>query len=117
MTGSVFDILSMCAMALPLLAVVGIVVHFYVLRAAWKRKRRSGIRNPGFCPSFSSLGTAFQQLQVFHRPSMAYVLEAKEDDEADEDDKGDPETPLKFFHRQLLRIRRGQPIEQLVLRL
>lgn len=60
---------------------------------------------------------AFQFMQVFHRPSMAYVLEAKQDEDADEDDQGDPDTPTKHLHRQLRRIRRGEQIDTLVLRL
>lgn len=35
------------------------------------------------------------------------------DGDADEDDQGDPESPTKHFHRQLHRIRRGEPIDQL----
>jgi hypothetical protein len=38
-------------------------------------------------------------------------------EDVDEDDQGGPETPLKHLHRQLRRIRRGEPVEQLVWRL
>jgi hypothetical protein len=52
---------------------------------------------------------------------MAHVLESRQDEaeDADEDDNGDPESTaarLKHFHRQLRRIRRGDPVERLVLR-
>jgi hypothetical protein len=60
---------------------------------------------------------AFQFMQVFHRPSMAHVLEAKQDDDADEDDQGDPDSPHKHLHRQLRRVRRGQHVERLQVRL
>jgi hypothetical protein len=46
-----------------------------------------------------------------------YVLEAKQDEDAEEDDKGDPESLTKQLDRQLKRIRRGEPIDRLVLRL
>jgi hypothetical protein len=53
---------------------------------------------------------------VFYQPDLAYVLEAKQDKDADGDDSGDPDTPegrLKHFQRQLRRIRQGQPVDRL----
>jgi hypothetical protein len=64
---------------------------------------------------------AFVQLMlVFYQPDMVYVLGAREDKVADEDDSSDPDTPesrLRHFHRQLRRIRRGVPVERLELRI
>ena len=57
-------------------------------------------------------------MRVFYQPDVAYLLEVKLDEDADEDDSGDPDTPearLKHFHRQLRRIRRGDPIDRLEL--
>jgi hypothetical protein len=53
---------------------------------------------------------------------MAYVVEARQDadEDADEDDNGDTDTPaarMRHFHRQLRRIRRGDPVDRLVLRM
>jgi hypothetical protein len=62
---------------------------------------------------------AFQFMQIFTRPSVAHVLVEKQKEEADEDGDGDPESPaskLRFFHRQLRRIRCGEPVDRLVLR-
>jgi hypothetical protein len=56
-------------------------------------------------------------MQVFHRPSVAHALEMKQDEDADEDDEGDPENLKKQLSRQYKRIRRGEPVEKLVLRL
>jgi hypothetical protein len=114
---SVSDILGMLAAGSPFLAIVGLLMHYYLRRAGWRRRRRLGVISLGLCPSSSSLGTAFQFMQVFHRPSMAYVLEAKQDEDVDEDDQGDPNTPAKHLHRQLRRIRRGERVDTLVLRL
>jgi len=94
-----------------------ILVHFLLRRAVWKHGKRHGRKNLGYYPSTSALGTAFQCMQMFHRPSMAYVVEAKQEQDADEDDDGDPETLQKQLNRQLWRIRRGQPVDRLVLRL
>lgn len=111
------DIAGTAALYAPFLAVGLILIYYRYRRAVWQRNRRLGKPNPGFCPSIASMGTAFQHLQVFYRPTMAYVLEAKEDEDVDEDDSGDQETPLAHFHRQLRRIRRGEAVETLVLRL
>lgn len=103
--------------ALSLLVIGVIVVHYNLRRAAWKRRKRRDGRSSGFRPSSSSLGTALRFMQVYHRPSMTYVLEAKRDEDADEDDDGDPESLTKQLTRQLRRIRRGEPIDRLVLRI
>jgi glycine/D-amino acid oxidase-like deaminating enzyme len=114
---SVSGILGMLAISSPVWAIVGLLIHYCLRRAGWRRRKRLGVVCVGFCPSAASLGTAFQFMQVFHRPSMAYVLEAKQDEDADEDDQGDPDAPAKHLHRQLRRIRRGEQVDTLVLRL
>jgi hypothetical protein len=87
---SVSSILGMLAFSSPGWLIVGLLIHYSLRRAGWKRRRRLGVISLGFCPTSASLGTAFQFMQVFHRPSM---------------------------HRQLRRIRRGEPVDRLVLRL
>ena len=75
-------------------------------------KRR---RIPGY---FIAAGLVFLQLMSeLYCPGAAYVLREIRDEDADEDDSGDPESPEKHFNRQLKRIRRGEPIGDLVLRL
>ena len=56
-------------------------------------------------------------MDLFYRPSVAYTIEARLVETSDEDDEGDPESPLKRLHRQLRRIRHGEPIDTLVFRL
>ena len=64
------------------------------------------------------MGMAFLQvMRLFYQPTVAYVLEAKQDEDADEEDEGDPESLKKQLNRQLKRIRRGEPVDRLVLRL
>jgi len=58
-----------------------------------------------------------QFVRVFYQPSVAYLLDAKQDEDVDEDDQGDPETVAKQLNRQLKRIRRGEVVDRLVLRL
>jgi hypothetical protein len=117
MSSNIFYLCSMVAASLPFLAIPALFLHFHARRAVWKRGRRLGRKNLGFCPSISSLGNAFQYLQVFHRPSIAHLIQAKQDEDADEDDEGEPDTPARHLNRQLGRIRRGEKVEALVLRL
>jgi len=50
-------------------------------------------------------------------PNARFLLAQKRDEDADEDDSGDPESPEKNLHYQLKRIRRGEKTDDLVLRL
>jgi hypothetical protein len=60
---------------------------------------------------------AFLFAQTFYRPSLAHVIEVKQDEEVEEDDEGDPETVNKQLNRQLKRILRGEVVDKLVIRL
>jgi hypothetical protein len=104
------------AVCAPLLAIVLILAYYYLLRLVVKRLKPQARRRV-FCPSSFALGMAFQFMQVYHRPSMVYVIEAKQEQQPEEEESGDPDTPLRYFHRQLRRIRQGEPLELLVLRL
>ncbi len=65
-----------------------------------------------------SAGFLFLQLMSeIYCPSARFLLAEKYEDDADEDDSGDPESPEKHFMSQLRRIRRGEKIGDLVLRL
>jgi hypothetical protein len=117
MGASVFYFCAMLLSASPFLAIVGILAYSQIRRSAWKRNRRKGRRALGFCPSSAALGAAFLLFTTFYRPRMEFAIEASEQEEVEEDDQGDPETPEKLFNRQLRRIRRGEPVERLELRL
>jgi hypothetical protein len=118
-----FDVLYLFFMllgstpALAVVAIVAIIVHYNLRRGAWRLRRRLGRRHVGFCPSSAALGTACQFMQVYHRPSVAHILEAKRNEAADEDEDGDPERCAKRLSQQLKRIRRGEPANRLVVRL
>ena len=111
------SVLISLAEGAPFLAIGAILVHYCFLRARWRLNQRLGRKNSGFCPSSSALGIALLFFQVFYRPSVANVVEVKQDEDADEDDEGEPENLKKQLNRQLKRIRRGEPVDQLVLRL
>ncbi len=77
-----------------------------------KSKRR---RVPSY---FIAAGLAFMQLMSeLYSPGAAFVLQEIRDEDADEDDDGDPESLEKQLSRQLKRIRRGEDVGDLVLRL
>lgn len=114
---SFLDAIAMLAMASPYLAILVVLLHAALLRARWRRNERKGRPNTGFCPSAAALGIVFLLTQTFVRPSLRHVIEARLREEADEDDHGDPDSPNKWLHLQLRRIRRGEPVDTLVLRL
>ena len=109
--------LGSIAASLPYLAIAAIFIHYCLRRAAWKRRKRRGEKNPGFCPSTTALGMMLLFMQVFVRPSLQHVLEERQEQDADEDDQGDPEGVTKQLNRQLKKIRRGEQVGDLVLRL
>jgi hypothetical protein len=117
MNNSILDVVGALALMAPLLAIAAIFVHYFLLRTMAERKLRQGKKVFGFCPSSFALGTALQLMPMFYRPSVAYTIEARLVETSDEDDEGDPESPLKRLHRQLRRIRHGEPIDTLVFRL
>ena len=116
MSAAVFYLCSML-LASPLLAIVAILIHYQARRSAWKRKKRKGKQVAGFCPSSVALGAVFLVITTFYRPRMEFAIEARLQEDVEEDDEGDPETPEKGLSRQLRRIRRGEPLETLELRL
>jgi hypothetical protein len=95
--------------------------YFLLSREMLRRRRKAGRRRSRLSGYSVAVGLAFMQLaRTFYQPDVAYLLEVKQDEDADEDDSGDPETPesrLRHFHRQLRRIRRGDPIDRLVWRM
>jgi hypothetical protein len=103
--------------SIPFLAIVVILLHYSLRRVLWRRGKRLGKSSRGYYPSSFALGMALQFMQMYWKPSVSYVLEEKQDEDADEDDNGDPEGLNKQLSRQLKRIRRGEPVDRLVLRL
>jgi len=101
---------------LPYLAIAAILLH-NSLRSA-RRRRGNGRRAPSSALSVTSaaLGAMFLLAQVFYRPSIVHAVEARERVDVEEDDSGDPEHPDKLLRRQLKRIRRGEPVGDLVVR-
>ena len=103
--------------ATPCLAVVVLLGTFYLKRARWRRRRRTKPEYAGFYPSASSLGNALHSLQIFTRPTVAYVLQEKYDEDMEDDGDGGPDDPTRQLKGQLKRIRRGERVDTLTVRL
>lgn len=88
-------------------------------RSKTKQEQSDGRRRPRVRVGAAALGAAFQFLAVAYRPSHAFLAKAQiqQQEDAQEDDDGTPETSLQHLHRQLRRIRRGEPIDRLIWRL
>lgn len=88
----------------------------------WRRGKgkKSGTRRIGAMRGAAlDVGAAFMFLSVAYRPNHAFLMKAQilQVEDAHEDDRGGPDTPQRHLHRQLRRIRRGELVERLVLRL
>lgn len=92
------------------------VAAFYLLRLLARLRSLRGHR-VGFFPSYTSMGNALQQLQAMAEPEVQHILQEKQRQEADEDDEGDPDDPAAHLEKQLRRIRNGEEIDRLTIRL
>jgi hypothetical protein len=79
------------ALFLPFLMMGMLLVHYLLVRFLWCRRRRAGKGRLGFYPSAFALGMWFQGIQAIYQPSVAYVLEEKQDEDAEQDADADPE--------------------------
>ena len=110
------------AVAFPVFAMLLVAITLIYLRIktsiATRRdpRRRKRI---GIVASHALLGLAFLPLSIIYRPNLREVAKAqvRQQEDVDEDGNGDPESPLKHLLRQLRRIRRGEKVETLFLRL
>jgi hypothetical protein len=104
--------------ALFLLGLFAVALSHFVLMRAARLSRDSTKKRPRIPSYFIAAGFVFLQLLgKIYNPGAAFLLQAKCDEDADKDDQGDPESPEKQLSRQLRQIRRGEPVDGLVLRL
>lgn len=90
------------------------VFAFYFQRSLWKRRRRLGKKELGFCPTFSSLGNALQKAQYFAQPQAKMVTMVEDADEDPEDEEMPAKDGTEHLHRQLKLIRNGNEIQGLI---
>ncbi|HWG19441.1 MAG TPA: hypothetical protein VG225_02855 [Terracidiphilus sp.] len=101
-----------------------LMAMFYIAWLRFNKHRNRNEKRPAGrtwrgAASEVGLGAAFQFFSIAYRPSHAFIAKAQiqQQEDKDEDDDGGPDTPMKHLHRQLRRIRRGEPVERLIWRL
>ena len=107
---SILNFVSFVAVRAPFVAIA-----ILLLRSALRRRSRKS-RNPRLASAIVAVGAALQQFLLFFRPSTIHVIKVQQQADADEDDAGDPDSASANLNRQLRRIRRGEPIKNLVVR-
>jgi hypothetical protein len=73
-------------------------------------RKRAGLSGYTF-----AVGLALRHMDGLLHHNVQPVI-VQQLDEDDEDDQAETDDPQLLFHRQLKRIRRGQPVDRLVLR-
>jgi predicted PurR-regulated permease PerM len=115
------DLITGFSLALPVVALSLIVIAVIcselkqLLRKPEPLRKR---RRFAISAVSAAMVLAFLPLASIYRPSLIEVTKAqiRQQENADEDDNGDPEISLKNWLRQLRRIRRGEKVETLFLR-
>jgi hypothetical protein len=101
----------------PMAGIAAFLAIFYLKRAGFRQNKRSRNRHAGFSSFTFSMGMALQNLEMLVNHKVQHVIEERFDQDADEDDQGDPDSPKAQINRQLKRIRRGELVDRLILRL
>jgi len=67
----------------------------------------------------NAMGSVLLLMVMAHRPNHEFVAKAqiREQEDADDDDQGGPDTPQRHLMRQLRQIRRGEAVDRLFWRL
>lgn len=115
---AVYSAIAALAMGSPFLATLLILAYYYIFRVPWWRKRTTGKR-PRFFWATAGVGTVLLGLTLIYRPRLQFAVEVQQRqvEDADEYDNGDPDSNRKHLFRQLGRIRWGEAVETLSVRL
>ena len=95
---------------------IGVGLLFNSFRRASRLPKKSSARRR-ISSAGAGLSAALLAFTFFYRPSLEYAVETAQVEYVDEDDDGEPETAAKALNQQLKRIRRGEKVESLVLRM
>jgi hypothetical protein len=90
-----------------------VVITFLLQRLRYKIRKLLGKAHLGFYPTAASVGNALQALQIFVEPNVQQIIEKKLDEETEDDDEAGPDDPTAHLNRQLKKIRRGEPVDDL----
>ena len=104
----------------PLTLIIVLVMVAFVqglrLRFDPKARAQKSVRRTG---AAYALGAAFLCFSIFYHPrlELAATAQVQREEQQDGDDEGEPESPIRRLFRQLQRIRRGESIDRLILKL
>jgi hypothetical protein len=99
---------AICLFVLLVLATLG----FRARRKASSTSKRRRFRFTGV-----AVGNALQILHVYVDPRVRHVIVQRLDEQAEDDGEDDGPDPGKHLERQLRRIRRGEQIDRLTIRM
>jgi hypothetical protein len=99
---------AICLFVVLVLAILG----FRARRKVSSTSKRRRFRFTGV-----AVGNALQILHVYVDPRVRHVIVQRLDEQAEDDGEDDCPDPGKHVERQLRRIRRGEQIERLTIRM
>lgn len=108
------------AVSFPVFAMVlvAIALFCYKIEELFKKPKQLRHRRMNVVKANAIIGLTFLPFASMYRPSMIETAKVQlRQEDKDEDESGDPESPLKHLLRQLRRIRRGEDVGILSLRL
>jgi predicted PurR-regulated permease PerM len=116
------DFYQTFAVSMPVFAMLFVAIALACRRLkqlVQKPAQRRSRRGIAISVTNAAIGLSFLPFAAIYRPNLIEVVETqiRQQEDVDEDDNGDPETPTKHLHRQLRRIRRGEKVEALSVRL
>jgi hypothetical protein len=82
-----------------------------------RRKVSSGSKRRRFRFTGVAVGNALQILHVYVDPRVRYVIAQRLEEQAEDDGEDDCADPRKHLERQLRRIRRGEQLDRLTIRM
>jgi len=115
------DRIQIFAVSVPSFAMLILAIAIFFLRLKQLKKEPKRLRRRrriALTVGSFAIGLTFLPFAAIYRPSINEVTKAqiRQQEDADEDDNGDPETPLRHLLHQLRRIRRGEKVKILFLR-
>jgi hypothetical protein len=99
---------AICLLVLLVLANLG----FRARRNGSSHSKRRLFRFTGV-----AVGNALQILHVYVDPRVCYVIAQRLEEQAEDDSEDDSADPDKYLERQLRRIRRGEQLDRLTIRM
>ena len=116
------DAMQEFAVSLPVVAITCVAIALFLSRLKTLIGKPKGPRRNrrfGIMAANAALGFSFLPFAAIYRPRLIEVVKAqiRQQEDADEDGNGDPDTPARHLMRQLRRIRRGETVDRLTLKL